>query len=100
VTRLAAPLAAGRFLRRSALDVGQAAGGWPGRVRRVLIQAFGKLSDLLLKGLQPLFVLLDKGQDRRLGGRRYLAPEASRDRRNRQQANILRPLKGSDKFGA
>jgi hypothetical protein len=34
--------------------------------------------DLLLEGLQPLLALLDEGQDRRLGGRRHLAPEFSR----------------------
>ena len=100
VARLPAPLATRRWFRRPAFDVRRVARRWAGRVRGVLIQAFGKLSDLLLEGLQALFVSLDKGQDRRLGGRRYLAPEFSRDRRNRQHTNILRPLKGPDKFRA
>src|SRR4051794_25457319 len=54
----------------AAFDVGRVAGRRAGGVGGVLVQAFGKLSDLLLEGLQPLLVLLDEGQDRRLGGRR------------------------------
>jgi hypothetical protein len=46
--------------------------------------------DLHLQGLQPLLVLLDEGQDRRLGGGRYLVPEFSGDRRLRRHAADLR----------
>jgi hypothetical protein len=82
-----------RGLGRSAFDVGRVAGRRPGGVGGVLVEAFGKLIDLPLKGLQPLFVLLDEGQDGRLGGRRYLVPEFRRNRRNRRHINILRPLR-------
>jgi hypothetical protein len=40
----------GRF-RRPAFDVRRIAGRWPGGVGGVLVEAFGKLSDLLLEGL-------------------------------------------------
>lgn len=43
-------------------------------------------------GRQQLLILLDEGQDRRQGGRRYLAPQFSKNRRNREHPNILRPL--------
>jgi hypothetical protein len=68
------------------------AGGRARGVGGVLIQALQQVIDLLLEGLQPLLVLLDKGQDRRLGSRRYLVPEFNRNRRNRRHANIFRPL--------
>jgi hypothetical protein len=42
--------------------------------------------------LQPLLILLDEDQDRRLGSRRYLVPEFDRNRRSRRHINILRPL--------
>src|SRR5262249_16260087 len=54
---------------------------------------------MLLEGLQPLFILLDEGQDRRLGGRRYLAPEFNRDRQNRRHATIVRPLEARTSSG-
>ena len=47
---------------------------------------------LLLEGLQPPLILLDVGQDSRLGSRRDLIPKFSRNRRNRRHASILRPL--------
>jgi hypothetical protein len=50
--------------------------------------------DLLLEGLQPLLVLLDNGQDRRLGHRRDLAPKFNTNRRNRRHITILRPPAG------
>ena len=68
LTGLSASLTNGGWLRRSAFDVGRVAGRRPGGVRGVLIEASGKLSDPLLEGLQPLLVLLDKGQDRHLAG--------------------------------
>ena len=88
---LSAPLAARCGLRGPAFDVGRVAGGWAGRVGRVLVEALLQFIDLLLEGLQPLLVLLDEGQDRRLGSRRDLAPEFNGDRRNRRHINILRP---------
>jgi hypothetical protein len=50
--------------------------------------------DVLLEGLQPLLVVLNEGQDGRLGSKRYLVPEFMRDRRKRRHINILRSLKG------
>src|SRR5262249_59074737 len=50
------------------------AGRWRGRVGGVLVKPLPKVIDLMLEGLQPLLVLPDEGQDRRLGSRRYLAP--------------------------
>ena len=38
-----------------------------------------EFSDLILKSLQSTLILLDKGQDRCLGGRRDLVPKFSRD---------------------
>jgi hypothetical protein len=46
--------------------------------------------DLLLECLQPLLVLLNKNQHRRLGGGRDLLPEFSRDRRRNLHAADLR----------
>src|SRR5262249_48946181 len=40
------------------------------------------------KGLQPVVVLLNKGQECRLGSRRYLVPELNRNRRNRRHTSI------------
>jgi hypothetical protein len=79
--------------------VGRVAGRRAGGVGGVLVEAFGKLIDLPLKGLQPLLILLDKGQDGRLGGRRYLVPEFSRYRRNRRHINILRPTEARTSSG-
>lgn len=98
VARLSPSLAARRRRWRSAFDLRRVAGRRSGGVGGVLVEAFGQLSDLLLKGLQPLLVLLDEGQDRRLGCRRYLVPELNRNRRNRWHINILRPLEARDKF--
>jgi hypothetical protein len=75
------------------------AGRWPGGVGGVLVEAFGKLSDLLLEGLEPLLILLDEGQDRRLGRRRDLAPELNRDRRNRRYNHHFTAVNGPNKFG-
>jgi len=91
MTGLSAPLATGGWLRRSAFDMGRIAGGRPGRVGRVLIEPLSQVIDLLLEGLQPLLILLNEGHDRRLGGRRHLAPEFSRDRWNWRHTCILRP---------
>src|SRR5262249_37746713 len=92
VTGLPPLLATRRGLRRPAFDVGRVAGRRAGGVGGVLVEAFGQLIDLPLEGLQPLLVLLDEGQDGRLGGRRYLVPEFSGNWRNRRHTNILRPV--------
>jgi hypothetical protein len=60
VTGLSASLATGGPLRRSAFDVGWVGGRWPGRVVRVLVEPLSQVTDLLLEGLQPLLILLDK----------------------------------------
>ena len=51
-----------------------------------------------MKGLQPLLILLDEGQDCRLSSRRYLVPKFNRNRRNRRHTNILRLPEAPDKF--
>jgi hypothetical protein len=61
VTGLPSLLATRRGLGRSAFDVGRVAGRRTGGVGGVLVEAFGQLIDLPLKGLQPLLILLDKG---------------------------------------
>ena len=99
VTGLPPLLATGGRFGRPAFDVRRVAGRRTGGVRGVLVQAFGKLSDLLLEGLQPLLILLDEGQDGRLGRRRYLVPEFSRNRRNRRPINILRPIEARTSSG-
>src|SRR5262249_51452316 len=74
---------------------GRATGKWTGGGKRPpprVGKALPKLIDLLLEGLQPLLMRLHEGQDRRLGGRRYLAPQFYRDRRNGRHTSILRPL--------
>jgi hypothetical protein len=63
------------------------------------VEAFCELIDPLLKGLQPLLILLNEGQDCRLGSRRYLVPEFSRNRRNRRHINILRPIEARTSSG-
>jgi hypothetical protein len=91
VARLPAPLATRCRLGRPAFDLRRVAGGRAGRVSGVLVEALPQCIDLLLKGLQPLLILLDEVQDRHLGGRRYLAPVVNRNRRNRQHTNISPP---------
>jgi hypothetical protein len=99
VARLPAPSATGRGLRRPGFDVGRVAGRWAGGVGGVLVEALPQVIDLLLEGLQPLLILLDEGQDSRVSGRRNLAPESNRDRRNRRHINILRPPKARASSG-
>lgn len=91
VTGLPPSLPARCWLWRSAFDVGQVAGRRARGVGGVLVEAFGQLIDLPLKGLQPLLMLMDEGQDGRLGGTRYLVPEVSRNRWSSLHIDILRP---------
>src|SRR5690349_2288237 len=92
--RLSPSLAAGGGLRRPPFDVRRVARRRAGGVGGVLIQALGKLIDLLLQGVQPLLILLDEGEDRRLGSRWDLVPQLNRDRRNRRHSCILQQLEG------
>ena len=63
------------------------------------MEAFGELIDLLLEGLQPLLMLLDEGQNGRLGRGRYLVPQFNRDRRNRRNTLILGHLEACTSSG-
>ena len=92
VTGLSSFLATRCWSGRSAFDVRWIARRRSGGVGGVLIQPSGQLSDLQLEGLHLLLILMNEGQDRRLGCRRYLAPKFNRNRRNRLHTNILRPL--------
>ena len=68
VSRLPASLATRRGLRRWAFDVRRVARRRAGGIGRVLVQSLVEIIDLLLEVLQPLLILLNKNQDRRLGG--------------------------------
>ena len=49
--------------------------------------------------MQPLLIVLDEGQEGRLGGRRNLVPEISRDWRNGRHINILQPVEARTSSG-
>lgn len=89
VAGLPALLATRRGQGGAAFDVGRVARRRAGGVGGIPVEAFGELTDLLLEGLQPLLIMLDEGQDGRLGHRRYLIPQLNRDRRNRRHTLIL-----------
>jgi hypothetical protein len=90
VARLAPALAARRRLRRSAFDVRRVGGRRPGGVAGVPVEPLSEFIHLSLAAMQLLLILPDEGQDRRLGGRRNLVPEFSRDQRLRLHPAGLR----------
>src|SRR5262245_52060065 len=92
-------LAIGRGTRRPALNARRVTERRPGRDGGILVQALLEFIDLPLQGPQPLLVLLNKGDYRRLGGRRNLVPEFSGDRGLWPHAAELRGLPAEGKAG-
>jgi hypothetical protein len=68
------------------LDGGGIGRGWERGVNRVLAEALVKVCDLVLELLQPPLVLLDEGQNHRLGVGRDSVPKGGKQWRQRLHA--------------